>query len=261
MKVTELFKKGTEPTEVSSRYDTLKDVTNLKGTIKSGKINLTWDPIATPDAISMDYLNTYFSSIYQDETYRQKYLNERINYNNSYIGEIGYNVYLKDKTGNLTFLAFTKDSSYSYTLNNSDTYTFVVKSCYSIYKENMSNGTEVTIKDDSPKIEISLNGNSTVTIQTGKKYEDESVIIKENGVDVSDKAINSKNPDITIVRNNKSLNSFNEIDITKADTYVITYIVKYKTEEKTLKRTLTYVPATTTTSSSTTTTTTKKITN
>lgn len=262
MKVTELFKRGTEPTEVSTRYNTLNDVTNLKGVIKDKKINLTWDAIDTPDAISMDYLNKYFSSVYQDATYRQKYLDERLAYNSSHIGEIGYNIYLKDKNDNLTLLGFTKDTSYTYSLNNSETYTFVVKSCYTIFKDNMSNGTEVTIKDDSPKIEISLNGNSVITLQTGKKYEDESVIIKESGVDVSDKAISSTNPDITIVRksDNKSLNSFSEIDITKPDSYTITYIVKYKSETKTLKRTLTYVQPTTTssqTTSSTTTSTTK----
>lgn len=263
MKVTELFKAGTEPTEVSSRYDTLKDVTNLKGSIKNGQASLTWDPIATPDAISMDYLNKYFSEVYQDEGHRKKHLDERLTYNKNNIGEIGYNVYLKDENGDLQLLGFTKDTKYSANIGNDDSYTFVVKSCYSIFKANMSDGADVTIKNSGPKIEILLNGDSTITIPTGKKYEDKSVIIKENGVDVSDKAINDKNPDVTIVRtsDNKALNSFSEIDITKADTYTISYIVKYKTESKTLKRTLKYVTPTSTSTTTKTTTTTKKITN
>ena len=268
MKVTELFKAGTEPTEVSSRYDTLADVTNLKATISSGKATITWDPIATPDAISMDYLNKYFSSIYGDETYRQKYLNERLAYNNSNIGEIGYNVYIKDNSGELTLLGFTKDTSYTYTVGNEEKYTFVVKSCYTIFKNNISNGNEVTVKNDVVKIEISLKGDKTVNMETGKKYVDESVSVTENGKDVSSKALTDKNLDITIVRKSdkKNLNSFNEIDISKPDTYTVTYIVKYKNEEKVLTRTINYVEkktsttSTKTTTTKTTTTTTKKTT-
>ena len=79
-------------------------------------------------------------------------------YNSINIGELVYNVYLKNSSGELTFLGFTKDTSYKYNIGNEEKYTFVVKSCYTIFKANMSNGTEVTVDNEVIKIDISLDG-------------------------------------------------------------------------------------------------------
>lgn len=43
MKLTEYFKKGTQPTEVSERYAKLPDVTNLKSSKTTGGYKLTWN--------------------------------------------------------------------------------------------------------------------------------------------------------------------------------------------------------------------------
>ena len=252
LKVTELFKRGTEPTEVSTRYSKLDNVSNLKAEIKDNKkVVLTWDGIATPDAINPEYIKKLLSSIFQDEGTLQKEINARLEYNQGYIGEVGYNVYRKTSSGE-EFLGFTKDKTFTTSFDNDkkDTdYTYIVKTCYSIFKANMSDGKSVTVKhvaDDY--IEIELAGKETIDITVGQKYTDQSVTIKENGKDVTKTAVTSKNPDITIVRksDNKTLNSFSDIDINKPDTYKITYVVTYKGEEKVLTRTVNYVAKTNT---------------
>ena len=74
LKVTELFKAGYEPTEVSSRFDTLKDPTNGKATYDGSTIKISWDAIATPDAINPSYLEEYFNGYFSNSysQYAQK---------------------------------------------------------------------------------------------------------------------------------------------------------------------------------------------
>lgn len=43
MKITEYFKKGTQPTEISERYAKLPDVTNLNSSKTIGGYKLTWN--------------------------------------------------------------------------------------------------------------------------------------------------------------------------------------------------------------------------
>lgn len=150
LKQTELYIKGYEPSEVSSRFDTLENPTNGKSTFNGNTVTISWDAIKTPDAISTDYLE----KIYNDESYWQfyekyksKYYQSRIEYNNANIGNIGYQVYLKDSTGNLISLGYTSNTTYTYTAQvPASEYTFVVKSAYSIYKANMSTGLEIKVQ-------------------------------------------------------------------------------------------------------------------
>ena len=143
LKSTELFKAGYEPTEVSSRFDTLSDPTNGKATYDGSTIRITWDAIDTPDAIDPNYLEEYFNGTFKElygSDYAQEFYNERINYNNTNIGTIGYQVYLQDSSGNLISLGYTTNNYYTYTAAPGTNYTFVVKSAYSIFKDNMSPG-------------------------------------------------------------------------------------------------------------------------
>ena len=59
---TELFVKGTEPTNVSARFDKLSDVSNLKSTVKKDKITLTWNSVKMPE-INEFILKTYKEKI------------------------------------------------------------------------------------------------------------------------------------------------------------------------------------------------------
>lgn len=241
MKVTELFKSGTEPTEVSTRYSKLDNVSNLKASVKDSIVTLTWNKIDTPDAIDLDYLNKYFESLYEDATHRQKALNNRLSYIADNIGSLVYNVYLKDTNGNLKLLGTTENDTFNYSAENGGSYTFVVKSSYTIFKNNMSDGVEVKVELDNQKdpddievenINIGLNGDSEISINIGSTYTEKSVIVIENEkTNVTDKAT----IDITIVRKSDG-KTVNEISTTSADIFTITYKVKYKNASKVLTR-------------------------
>ncbi len=146
LKQSSLYKSGFEPSEVSTRFDTLEDPTNGKYSFDGSTVTLTWDPIDTPEAIDPTYLEVEFNDDYWQfyEKYKQTYYNARINYNNTYIGNIGYQIYLQDSNGELLSLGFTTDNRFTYhTYYVDDDYTFVIKSAYSIFKNNMSPGLKI----------------------------------------------------------------------------------------------------------------------
>ena len=143
---TALFKKGTEPSEVSDRFDKLANPTGGSINTNGSQINLSWNGIKTPNAISESYLKNYFSENYKQ--FASTYLKKRKSYNESNIGTLGYQIYLQTDAG-LQSIGFTSNPYYSYQATTSGTYTFVIKSAYSIFKSNMSNGitlsTNVTV--------------------------------------------------------------------------------------------------------------------
>lgn len=138
---TALFKKGTEPSEVSDRFSQLDSPTGGSVEVSGTQINLSWNEIKMPNAINDNYLKTFFSENYGQ--FASKYLADRQNYNINYIGTLGYQVYLQTEAG-LQPLGFTSTPYYTYQATTSGTYTFVVKSAYSIYKANMSNGITIS---------------------------------------------------------------------------------------------------------------------
>lgn len=144
MRMTELFKSGTEPTEVSTRYATLSTPTG--GTAKTtsdGTLTLTWNDIGTPDAVNSNYLQSYFNDNYN--SFASKYYESRLNYNANYIGALGYDVYLKDSAGNLNKITWVGSNSYTQSVDLTENYTFVIKSAYSIYKDNSSSGLTIDV--------------------------------------------------------------------------------------------------------------------
>ena len=58
--LTEYFKKGTQPTEISPRFSKLNSVSNLKATTSGRNVNLSWD-FSEPEVNSKAYLDKYFS--------------------------------------------------------------------------------------------------------------------------------------------------------------------------------------------------------
>ena len=150
MKITELFKKGTEPTEISSRYSRLDTPTNGNYTFDGTNIKLTWNAINIPDAINPTKLQDHFNKYYFNHA--SSYYQKRLNYNNSNIGTLGYQIYLKDNNGNLKSLGFTNNNNFNYPVTSGLTdYTFVIKSSYSIFKLNTSDGLTInaSVKIDS----------------------------------------------------------------------------------------------------------------
>lgn len=145
LKQKELFIKGTEPTTVSTRFSKLDDVSNLKAEVNEGIVTLTWDNVKMPDINTESYLREQFSKLFENQNYFNSYINERMNYVNSKMGHIGYNIYLKDTNGNLKLIDFVSTNKYEINIEVSGEYTYVVKTTYSIFKSNMSDGKSVKI--------------------------------------------------------------------------------------------------------------------
>jgi len=159
LRTKEVFKKGTEPTEVSTRFSQLANPTNGSYTFDGTTIKLSWDAVTTPDAINTTALQNHFNTYYGN--YAEKYYQSRIAYNNSNIGNLGYQIYLKNADGTLSSLGYTYNNTFTYTTNISGNYIFIIKTTYSIFKNNISSG--LTIE---AKAKIDSNVNDIVTPPT-----------------------------------------------------------------------------------------------
>lgn len=227
MIITELFRKGTEPTEVSKRFDTLANPTEFNVTLSGSNATLSWAAIPTPEPLDPTYLNTYFTTLYKNDGYRSSAYSARTTWNANYIGDVGYNVYKKNIDGTLTFLGFTKNTYYAH--NITGTTTFVIKATYTIFTASESTGVEksISFEAESDGIAAVLNGGSTVTKESVVAFQawDPGVTVFENGVDVTE------DPATHIVTT-----------ITSAElpkTYTVNYSISYKSYSRTLSRTLT----------------------
>lgn len=154
LRQTELFIKGTEPTTVSPRFDKLKPVSNLKSTVNNNEVTLTWDSVATPLINTEAGLRSEFSKLFENANYLDSFISGRLNYINSYVGGIGYNIYIKNDDGSLKLLDFVTSNKYTTTLDIAGDYTFVVKTSYSIFKSNMSDGVSVDCNIKSSSVVI-----------------------------------------------------------------------------------------------------------
>lgn len=167
LRSVEYFKAGTAPDSISTRFSKLEDPTNLKASTidGTGLVTLSWTAAPTPDAVNDAYLTEYFNNGYK--TWAEKYLNLRKEYNSANIGSFGYDVYIKNGSS-YTYLGFTTSPSYTYTGSINTETTFMVKSTYSIFKSNASNGITTTLKplnnSTNEEIKVELNGNSTMSV-------------------------------------------------------------------------------------------------
>lgn len=231
MKVTELFKAGTEPTEVSTRFAPLTDVTGLSATLHGSRISLSWNGIGTPNALSTDYLSGLYSSTCKNVG---ACVSSIIGTDQAVLGNVSYQVYLKNSDGSLKLLHGTNDTKSEENVPSGvgNTATFVVKSAYSNYNALSSNGVEVSvdISNAAKDINASLVGQSSITLNEGNAYNDAGVRVTENGNDVTSKA----KIDITV--NGQKVTN---VHITSAGTYSIGYKIEYNGYSKNLTRNVT----------------------
>lgn len=148
LKSTEYYKKGTEPTEVSNRFNTLSDPSNLRYSSTSTSVSLSWDPVPIPDAINQTYLKEYFENSAVYKTWADKYYNRRIQYNNATFGAFGYHVYLVNSTGTYD-LGFTTNSYFTANVQFDSTTRFIVKTSYQKFTANQSPGVSVNVEPNS----------------------------------------------------------------------------------------------------------------
>jgi penicillin-binding protein 1A len=232
MITTELFKKGSEPTEVSARFNTLSNTKAVDATSSGSKITLTWSKVEAPNMITSEYLKTIAG-------HEQKYINQRDNENANILGTLGYNVYQKSSDGKLTLLGWTANTSYTAAPSSSGNLTYVVKTCYSIFKGSESTGSSVTVSDNPyvSVIDMSMNGSATVSHTQNSTYTDLGVSVTEDGIDVTSKATIK-----TVITKGPTNEVITSIDTSvKGITYKITYTVTYKTETETFVRTITII--------------------
>ena len=84
-----------------------------------------------------------------DENYKRwadKYYEQRLEYNATNIGTVVYEIYLKGSDGSLSYVGSTPNTTFNTSLSNGTSATFVVKSAYTIFKNNASTGSEITVK-------------------------------------------------------------------------------------------------------------------
>ena len=242
MVVTEYFKKGTQPTEVSQRFAKLDDVTNLNKTSVSGGYKLTWN-WKVPDVLNTTYLTKYFNnSVFGKSS--ANFLQARLNYNNDTLGGNGFGIYVKSSSGNLERIAFTDKNEYTYHPTSSGDIELVVKAEYKNFKSNASNGTSITVSGNGIshsdyELSLALTDNNTNFDKGNYKEVGRGVKVTYNGKDVTDKAIISYSLNGSLKLTVSSLeDAINELE--SGEEAVITYSVKYLTSptkkiEKTIK--------------------------
>jgi penicillin-binding protein 1A len=227
MRVTELFKKGTEPTETSTRYSKLDNVTNLTGSVSNNQVTLSWSAIQTPSAIDEESLKSFFSTFWKDTSIPLK---ARKTYNSKYIGDLVYKVYAVLDDGSLSLVTTTSDTSVTFSVNSSSSDTYLVKTSYTIFTANMSDGAKTTIDMNGVSTDYSskLNGDNPYVVSGS--FTDPLVSVYEDGIDVTSSA------NITTTYKNSS--GVTVSSISTSGSYTATYLIKYGTYTNTLTRTI-----------------------
>ena len=235
MRRTELFISGTEPTEISERYNTVENVKNLKSSIKKNTLTLSWDAV-NPSALSDENISNWAKSIATNEKYINQLIDARKSANNSQIGTVVYHVYSKNANGELSLIKTTDKTTIDIPLTSKSSTTYVVKTSYTILKANISSGAETKISLDEIETVITteLVGKKTVSLTVGDTYKEPTpaVTVLEDLTNVTNKATIKK----TI--KNKAGKEVTEIKTDKPETYTITYSISYKKFTDTLTRTI-----------------------
>lgn len=235
---THLFVKGTQPTETSNRFSKLDAPSNLDAYVVGNTITASWEAAKYPDAINDVYLTSFFDANYK--AWSKKYLSRRLSYNKKSIGNFGYSVYLRDTEGNLNYIGFTTDTTYSFTAPITESYTdVVVKSSYSIFKNNASNTISTPINFTPTcnyNVEFKLGEASTISwnISNNGPYTESSLPVNGlcNGADITSSASFTKEA----LGYNYGANDV--ITFITPGSYTITYKMIINETEKTITRTV-----------------------
>ena len=242
-KTTELFRESTKPTEVSARFNTLGNVSNLKASVSGNKATISWSGINTPEALNQSYWKPFVEKAFGLSKDQNSYLSYIMNYNRSVLGNVVYKVYYKN--GNdLTLLTTTNETSTTVRLPNVDSPTIVVKTGYSNYSGCDSSGVETKVNYDAASasdVKATLNGSSSAQVDLGSNYVDPSNPVKVtlNGEDIT----NSDEVDVTLTVTDATgtvVNNWKSVIGTVEGVYTFSYKVTYDGEEvTTLEKTVT----------------------
>lgn len=207
----EYFKKGDEPTEVSSKYNKLDTVSNLKVNYDENtkKITISWSKLNSP-------------------------------IENDSFGKFGYNVYYGD-----VLLGFTTENSYVIEASSNISGTYKVVTTFENYSGNQSNPAiykfEYSDPNDKAVYSLSLVGNNPISITATESYTDPDIPVQllKDGTSINNE-VNIKSILKTTINDpngNVISNISGSIDKPLVTgTYTITYTITYKNKTYTKTR-------------------------
>ncbi len=212
MKVTGYFRKGTGPTEVTSDYDILPSVSNIKSSVEGKEVTLTWSGLSAEDLLDIN----------ADESY----------------GNLGYDIYVKDgDSGSETYVGTTTSTTYTHKTNYSNP-VYVIYTAFKNYKNNRSKGVshKVTLKTD---FDVKI---TNETIEQNSVFVDKKPItVFYNSIDVTSES------KIELVSGNVITSTPGTYKLT----YKVTYNGNSKTVSRTVTVKASTTTSTTTSTSST----------
>ena len=242
-KTTELFRESTKPTEVSARFNTLNNVSNLKASVSGNRATISWSGVSTPEALNKSYWQPFIEKAFGLAKDQNSYLSYIMNYNNRVLGSLVYKIYYKN--GNdLTLLTTTSDTSATVKLPNIDSPTIVVKTGYSNFSGSDSSGVEVSVDYQgvsASDVKATLNGDANVSLKVGSIHSEpvKPVTVTLDGEDIT----NSDDVDITLTVTDSTgtpVSNWKNVVGKTADSYTFSYKVTYQGETvTTLTKTIT----------------------
>ncbi len=184
---TELFKRGTEPTQVSTKYLSVTAPANISASYQNNRVTLTWTSVPDPDYV-------------EDKTF-------------------GYYVYFNGEK-----LTFTQNTSYI--INSpSDPYgTYSVRAGYKDTDDSLSAATSTTLKKATYSLTIRSQATSTYYVGEAidsSLYNGSVVKLTSDGTDITSMAT------ISTRITDSNGNVVSSINNTSPNTYTITYRVSY----------------------------------
>lgn len=234
MKVTEYFKKGTQPTEVSPRYNALPNASGLTAKTNGNQVELTWAAATKPEYLTDDYFRKNYKNYFGNS------LETALSGRKASDGEFGYEVLVKDNnTGTTNSLGFTTETSFKTTKINSNV-TYIVKTKLANLGCTASSGITTTVKGEPEKTSSLLTyeviGNLKDTATVGSSYTDSGIKVFSDGIDVTSKAkITVSCAELgTSGKSQKETYTF-----TKIGTYTLKYSISYNGSTETATRTIT----------------------
>ncbi len=242
-----LFIAGTEPSETSTRFSTLTDPLSATYSIGNNQITLSWSSPGTPSAIDPEYLKNYFDTNYGE--WAEKYYNKRLKYNTNNIGNFGFDIYLTSGESS-TYVGWTEGTSYTIdTTKYTGIYDgVIIKSSYSIFKDNASNGYKLVFEYPETEdynvndVKVSMSGLNQ-SLSVGSKY----TTLNKNAIDsitlnnisiIND--VTGLTVDATNISKEGGSSNVAQEDVTaSAGTYIATYGVSFVYKGKSVYRTFT----------------------
>ena len=236
-----VFIGNTGPSETSPRYAKLTNPLSATYSIANNQINLSWTSPGTPSAIDKDYLTKWFKDNWPIET--DKYLNKRLSYNKSKIGDFGFAIYLTSGSSS-TYVGWTKDTTYTIdTTQYSGLFDgVIIKSAYSIFKSNASDGYKIvfaTPDDDISESDFSVSmNNSSITLHVHDTFH-ELTSSDVNSITYKETNIKSEVSNLSVVTSSIT-NNIAPAQITEnAGEYTVKYSVSFKYKDKSYTKTVT----------------------